>query len=179
MKKLSTLGFFALLIGLVSCKSTQNLPQTKSDLKENLKTERVKYSYDIEKFDGEGIVINIPMGMDSTDFKFYITEALNALLDNPIPKKFGIHREEYEGYRIQIYRGRSKNQAVKARRRSYEIFPHLRPYMEYRSPTYRVKVGDFLERYEYVKVFKRLKREFPSAMIVPSIVTVTVDYGDK
>ena len=179
MKKLSTLGFFALLIGLASCKTTQNLPQTKNDLKEDLKTERVKYSYNIEKFDGQGIVIDVPLGMDSTDFKFYITEALNALLDNPIPKKFGIHREEYEGFRIQIYRGRSKAQAVKARRRSYEIFPHLRPYMEYRSPTYRVKVGDFLERYEYVKVFKRLKREFPSAMIVPSIVTITVDYGDK
>ena len=133
MKKLYTLGFFALLFGLASCKSTKNLPQTKNDLKEDLKTERVKYSYDIEKFDGKGLVINIPVEMDSTAFKFYITEALNALLDNPIPKKFGIHREEYEGFRIQIYRGRSKAQAVRARRRSYEIFPHLRPYLEYKS----------------------------------------------
>lgn len=177
MKQITTFGMFAMLIWLASC-TPKGLPQTKNDVKENLSTERVKYDYTIEKFDGKGLVINVPVDMGANDFKFYITEALNAILDNPVSKKFGIHREQYDGYRIQIYRGRSKAMAAKARRRSYEIFPHLRPYMEYKSPTYRIKVGDFLEKYEYVKVFKRLKREFPSAMIVPSVVTVTVDYGD-
>ena len=177
MKKITTFGLFALLLWVASC-TPKGLPQTKNDVKEDLSAERLKYSYSVEKFDGKGLVIDVPSDMSDDEFKFFITEALNSILDNPISKKYGIHREKYEGYRIQIYRGRSQAMASKARRRSYEIFPHLRPYMEYKSPTYRIKVGNFLEKYEYVKVFKRLKREFPSAMIVPSVVTVTVDYGE-
>jgi hypothetical protein len=46
--------------------------------------------------------------------------------------------------------------------------------MEYSAPTYRVRVGDFLEIYEYQPILKRLKREFPTAVAVPALIEIIV-----
>ncbi|MEO1654271.1 MAG: hypothetical protein AAFU64_12060, partial [Bacteroidota bacterium] len=54
--------------------------------------------------------------------------------------------------------------ASKARQRCYDLFASkLTPYMTYSAPTYRVRVGDFLEPHEYAPYLKILKAEFPKA----------------
>ena len=74
------------------------------------------------------------------------------------------------GYRIRIFSdlgstARDESQATKAR--FYELFPEIPIYPEYVSPYFRVLVGDFRTNIDALKEFKRIKKYFPSAFIVP------------
>jgi hypothetical protein len=59
------------------------------------------------------------------------------------------------------------------------MYPNLTAYMEYSAPTYRVRVGDFLDQSEYQSVLRRFKRTFPTAISVPAIITIIVDNRDR
>ena len=74
------------------------------------------------------------------------------------------------GYRIRIYSdlgntARDDSQSVKAK--FYELFPEIPVYREYDSPYFKVYVGDFRTKIDALKEFKRIKRHFPAAFIVP------------
>jgi len=75
------------------------------------------------------------------------------------------------GFRIRIFSNlgnsaREQSQATKAR--FYELFPEIAIHREYESPYFKVYVGDYRTRVDALKDFKRIKRYFPSAFIVPS-----------
>ncbi len=138
---------------------------------------RNHYQFERERYEGAqaGQVIEIVLQFDSTQQNLDITQALNKILDYRAPVYTTTYtRRTLPGYRIQIYRGRDRNEASRARQRSYELIPNANPYMIYKSPTYRVRVGDFLEPYEYKEVLKILKREFPNALPVPDLVNIVV-----
>lgn len=74
------------------------------------------------------------------------------------------------GYRIRIFSdlgnvARDNSQNAKAK--FIELFPEITPYREYDSPYFKVYVGDFRSRIDALADFKRIKRYFPSAFIVP------------
>jgi len=74
------------------------------------------------------------------------------------------------GYRIRIYSNlgntaRNKSQSAKAR--FYELFPEISIYREYDSPYFKVYVGDYRTKMDALNDFKRIKRHFPAAFIVP------------
>lgn len=75
------------------------------------------------------------------------------------------------GFRIRIFsnlgnNARGQSQATKTR--FYELFPDVAIHLEYESPYYKVYVGDYRSKVDALKDFKRIKRYFPSAFIVPS-----------
>mgnify|MGYP006306684625 CR=1 FL=1 len=75
-----------------------------------------------------------------------------------------------EGYRIRIYsdlgtHAREEWQNVKAE--FYEKFPEIPVYQDYDEPYYKVYVGDFRTKIEAVKFLKKIRKEFPSAFVVP------------
>jgi len=137
---------------------------------------RPKYTFERELLKEKGKVLEITLDSDSLAQKTDITALINKWLDYIPPVYVGIkgNFKRIEGWRVQIYRGRSREEASKARQRSYEIFPNATPYMMYSSPTYRVRVGDFLEPHEYQALLKRLKRTFPNAVAVPDIVNIVL-----
>jgi hypothetical protein len=74
------------------------------------------------------------------------------------------------GYRIRIYSNlgntaRDESQSAKAR--FYELFPEIPIYREYDSPYFKVYVGDFRTKIDALNDFKRIKRYFRAAFIVP------------
>lgn len=77
-----------------------------------------------------------------------------------------------QGYRIQIYSGNNREEASKARDRSYAIFPDITPHIIYNQPTFRVKVGDFVDRLEAQNVYAGLIADFPNAMIVQDKIEI-------
>lgn len=167
--------FFFLLCGL----GRQVLAQ------ENYAQYRNKYSFEREKYTGgssSSTPKQIELPFDSLVQKAHFTAELNKTLDyvpqivqvlKPIDKK------KFEGFRIQIYRGRNREDAINAKKIAYEMYPNLNAYMEYSAPTYRVKVGDFLEQTEYSSILRRLKRSFPTAISVRAIVTIIIDNRDE
>jgi hypothetical protein len=77
-----------------------------------------------------------------------------------------------QGYRIQIYSGNSRDEATNARNRSYALYPEITPHIVYNQPTFRVKVGDFVDRLDAQRVYAGLLAEFPNAMVVQDRIEI-------
>ncbi len=77
-----------------------------------------------------------------------------------------------KGYRVQIYNGPDRAKANQTKMNFMKGFPGTRAYMAYKSPNFRIHVGDFKTRAEAQSLLSRLSVFFNAAMIVPDIVTV-------
>ena len=77
-----------------------------------------------------------------------------------------------QGYRIQIYSGNNRDEANKARNQSYALFPDITPHIIYNQPTFRVKVGDFVDRLDAQRVYAGLLADFPNAIVVQDKVEI-------
>jgi hypothetical protein len=93
---------------------------------------------------------------------------INELIYNSV--EHNKRRGGISGFRIRIFNNlgnsaRAQSQAAKTK--FYEIFPKIPIYLGYFSPYFRVYVGDYRTRVDALKDFKRIKRYFPSAFIVP------------
>ncbi len=73
------------------------------------------------------------------------------------------------GYRLQIYFGsglNARSQATKARKDFLSAHPDIKAYLIYKSPDFKVVVGDFRTKSEALKLQKSLIYQFPNAFIV-------------
>jgi hypothetical protein len=79
-----------------------------------------------------------------------------------------------EGYRIQIYRisGRTaREEANKGRADFMVLFPEIISYIEYAEPGwFLVRVGDFRTKMEGTKSLYMIRKKYPNAYLVPSII---------
>ncbi|MGM9803829.1 MAG: SPOR domain-containing protein [Muribaculaceae bacterium] len=69
------------------------------------------------------------------------------------------------GYRIQVFSGSSataKRDAQVRERNIISRFPQMRPYMGYKAPSWRLRVGDFRTRDEANDMLQQLKKAFPA-----------------
>ena len=71
-----------------------------------------------------------------------------------------------EGFRIQIFAGSSRESAQRVKGRFLSNYPGMGSYLVHNAPTYRVRVGDFLERSDALKMLAQLKPLFPDAFVV-------------
>ncbi|MBX2907335.1 MAG: SPOR domain-containing protein [Taibaiella sp.] len=72
-----------------------------------------------------------------------------------------------KGYRVQIYYGPSREKAMAARREFMRRFPGVRSYIEFESPAFRVKVGDYRSRTDADGMLREANSMFSPSMIVP------------
>ena len=69
------------------------------------------------------------------------------------------------GYRIQVFPGNSataKREAQVRERNIISRFPQMRPYIGYKAPSWKLRVGDFRTRDEAMEMLKQLKKVFPA-----------------
>ncbi len=74
------------------------------------------------------------------------------------------------GYRLQIYFSSGMNarsEATKVRTDFLAIHPDIKAYLIYKSPDFKVLVGDFRTKSEALKLQKSLSYKYPNAFIVP------------
>ena len=82
--------------------------------------------------------------------------------NNGVPKKAV---SSNVGYRIQAFSGNSataKREAQVRERNIISRFPQMRPYIGYKAPSWRLRVGDFRTRDEAEEMLKQLKKAFPA-----------------
>lgn len=82
--------------------------------------------------------------------------------NNGVPKKTV---SSNVGYRIQAFSGNSataKREAQVRERNIISRFPQMRPYIGYKAPSWRLRVGDFRTRDEAEEMLKQLKKAFPA-----------------
>lgn len=77
-----------------------------------------------------------------------------------------------QGYRILAYTGTERKTAMDMRRAIIDRIPEERDYLQYRQPTFRLKVGDYLTRIEAQQVLSRIRDITPNALIVTDQINV-------
>ncbi len=76
------------------------------------------------------------------------------------------------GYRIQIYSGNDRKEAIAAKTRFMRIYPSLRTYLSYTAPQFKVKAGDFKSRTDAYQIARTIQTLFKPVMIVPDVIVV-------
>ena len=80
--------------------------------------------------------------------------------------------ESIPGFRIHIYGGTGRQQALDMKRRALGAFPEITSYLDYLSPNYVVRIGDFIDRDEAVLALREVRATFPGAFLVTDQVKV-------
>jgi len=79
------------------------------------------------------------------------------------------NRNGIDGYRIQIFFDSGNNSKTKAQS-IYEIFksryPEIGAYLSFKSPNYKVRVGDFRTRLDAQRFLNTIIGEYPGAWII-------------
>ena len=74
------------------------------------------------------------------------------------------------GFRVQVYSGNNRAQAIQIRTEVLEKYPEYAAYLIYKQPTFRVRVGDFRSRAAAQDLLRDLKPLYPVSFIVPDEV---------
>ena len=77
-----------------------------------------------------------------------------------------------KGFRIVVYNGPDRRQAMDAKNKFSNAFSSERSYMSYNVPSYKIKVGDFENKKDATDFLRRVSVLFPASFIVPDIVTI-------
>ncbi len=76
------------------------------------------------------------------------------------------------GFRVQIFFGASKKNALKEKAGFVEKLPDYKGYVIYDAPYFKVRVGDFRTHLEAQKLHKELYMDYPGAFIVKDMIPI-------
>lgn len=77
-----------------------------------------------------------------------------------------------KGFRIVIYNGTDRAQALQAKNNFAKTFPGVSSSMSYNVPSYKIKVGDFESRAQAAGFLRQVSKAYPASFIVPDIIRV-------
>ncbi|QNF31760.1 sporulation protein [Adhaeribacter swui] len=100
----------------------------------------------------------------------HVNNRVTALLDTMASANKAI--KYASGYRILMYTGTERKTAMDMRRAIIERIPEERDYLQYRQPTFRLKVGDYLTRIEAQQVLSRIRDISPNALIITDQINI-------
>lgn len=81
-----------------------------------------------------------------------------------------------KGFRLLVINTNKRDEAIAAKTKVYSNFPELKAYLVYRSPYFRLKVGNFRTREEAQQYQKTLGFYFPKGVfVVTDTIEVTPD----
>lgn len=166
------LAALAFLVGCKSTSATKSKTSTASvysedlsKLRPDLRTEEQRTNLDTSSVAYQG--------GDKGQLKGHIATELDSIDQMLIAQN---HSERYvEGFTIQIYTGIDRQEAQDAVNRVNQLFPHLDPEMRYYQPTYKVKVGRYLNKLRAHEVLQSLKSQFPLALLIPEKIRINYD----
>ncbi|MCX6352652.1 MAG: SPOR domain-containing protein [Bacteroidetes bacterium] len=92
-------------------------------------------------------------------------DGLNAMIYSR--KQLNEKETDFQGYRVQVYQGKDRNEAQKIKFKIAEKFPNTEVYLIYQQPYFRVRVGDYRNKTEALKPLHELKQDFEGAFIAP------------
>ncbi|MGL4410743.1 MAG: SPOR domain-containing protein [Bacteroidales bacterium] len=72
---------------------------------------------------------------------------------------------QVDGYRVQLFSGNqqnsSKNEAFSKEQRVRSMFPEIETYVTFKSPFWRLRIGNFRSYEDADQMMRRMKRAFP------------------
>lgn len=106
----------------------------------------------------------------------------DARLDVLTAKQIGVNKlnakmtsnGQYRGYRLQVLNSNSRDEAFKVKAQLLQLFPDQKSYVMYKSPYFKVRIGNFIEREDAVSFKELLSKKYPqNAYIVEDIIEYT------
>lgn len=111
---------------------------------------------------------------DSAEFKGLVLE-MDERID--ILAKEYMSNKTLKGYKIQIFSGNSRWEASKVKSEFISAYPKLpTPDLIYHAPNFKLRVGNYRDRFEAEKNLRLLKEKFPSAFLVKD--QINIEYKD-
>lgn len=100
--------------------------------------------------------------------------AVNKQLDNVLDSidRFNIARKFVDGFTIQVYSGLKREDALNTKKSLTNSFPDLVSEVEYAQPNFRVKVGRYFNRLDAQRDYILVKKNFPTAIVIPDKVAI-------
>jgi SPOR domain len=83
------------------------------------------------------------------------------------------------GYRVQVYIGNNKQDFESAKSFLYQNFSDHEVYESYSQPTYRLKMGDFLNNKEADTVLEEIKSRYSSARLITEKINIKKAIDNK
>jgi hypothetical protein len=104
----------------------------------------------------------------------YVRIQSPVLLDSIIQLETSIAKDNpgIQGYRIQIYANADRKAANDIRTRFLQLAPETEAYLIYQQPSFKVRVGDYRNRFEAYAMYKILLKEFENVLIVPDRINL-------
>ena len=87
-------------------------------------------------------------------------EKMKVLFDN-----YTSLRTQESSYQIQLGFG-SYTKAQDLLKQANEVFGEFESRIEFQTPTYRVRLGNFNDRLEAERIFAEIRKKFPSAILI-------------
>ena len=104
-------------------------------------------------------------------------KAVDAILAQIKEKNLSI--SDGKGYRIQVFSGNNKTDFESAKIYLLKYHSDLELYESYSQPTYKIKVGDFINVDQADKYFINLKSKFSTARIIGDKINVKKAINNK
>lgn len=159
--------FFLTINCLMSCKVSAQKNNSNNEYYEDISGLRMQYkSQTVESNNTKEQLLSNDIGKvvdDSLRIAKKMDSLTSYLKANPI---------KYAGYRILLYSGQSSEEANKIKKQFYLLNADDNVYTEYKQPSFRVKVGNYLNRIEANYYLEAYKKTFPNAMILPDQIVV-------
>lgn len=111
-----------------------------------------------------------------TDNKPKQNGKLNLEHDQRLNKLIDAYRDQKKciGYRIQIYSGRSRSEAIKEKSNFHSKYGESEvAYLIYQSPNFKIRVGNYRDRLQSTKYLEIYRIDFPSAFLVKDEIVVS------
>ncbi|MEM7551698.1 MAG: SPOR domain-containing protein [Bacteroidota bacterium] len=168
-----TLLFLTVIVAFYSCKPTSSVVTTKYEEDLSVYRDSLIAEYqreeDQEELSDENKPDNQPeasVNMQSLD----VTQKIDDLIDTL--NILGQSRKFVQGYTVQVYNGRNREDAFKAKERVYSLELGFEPEVVYVQPNFKVKIGQYLERIEARRVQNKLAVEFNTAIVIPDRIYI-------
>jgi len=125
----------------------------------------------------EDFLVKLPVRQDPR-----ITDLL--IRHNQINQK----RNGTEGYRLEIFfssESKARERAERVRNEFNLVFPDIASYMLFQTPNFKVRIGDFRNKSEALKIKAHIASKYPNAFIVkdnirfPELFTESVEQNEE
>jgi len=106
-----------------------------------------------------------------------VTIFQDKLVDELVQKQVKLNEagNNQEGYRIQIFSDSGNNSKTKAQSAMDEFlakYPELKAYLVFKSPNYKVRIGDFRSKLDAIRFLNQITADFPNAFIISDLINL-------
>lgn len=87
-------------------------------------------------------------------------------------KTVNADKKSMQGYRIQLYYGANRKEAIMLKAIFLREYPETDVYLIYQQPNFKVRMGDFKTKFDADRFFKKIKDDYPACFIVPDNINL-------